>query len=201
LPPLEHELTVASPGDGSVELRDSETLVLQLQPKEFELEITESPTLEEAEAANGALVHEEQHPYPGCFTCGPDRAEGDGLRLFMGRVPNRPRLLAAAWTPDARLAVDATLPGEFVWAALDCPTIWAAWLSDDGEIEVPRGYFSVLARQRVEVLGDVPTGEPAVVTAWPIRDDGRKHVTGAAIHAPDGRLFARAESLLVDVER
>jgi hypothetical protein len=201
LPPLERELTVDAAEDGAVELRDGETVVLQVQRMDFELEIPNTPALDEAEVANGALVHDDGHLYPGCFTCGPERHEGDGLRLFMGRLPDRERLLAAAWTPDPKLTPGTTLPGEFVWAALDCPTIWAAWFDEDGDVTFPEDHFAVLARQRVQVLGPVPTGEPAVVSAWPISDDGRKHVTGAAIHASSGELLARAESLLIDVKR
>ena len=142
------------------------------------------------------------HLYPECFTCGPDRAAGDGLRVFMGQAPERPGILAAAWTPDPGLVQAPTLPEEFIWAALDCPTIWAAWLTDDGAVKWPEGgRFTVLARQRVEQHGPVPTGEPAIVTAWPISRDGRKHVTGAAIQTPDGELLARGESLLIDVQR
>jgi hypothetical protein len=201
LPPLERELTLERGADGSSELHDGETLVLEVRPADFELEIAPLPSVEEAEAANGDLVHEDGHLYRECFTCGPDRAEGDGLRLFMGKVRGRERFLAAAWTPDPKLTPEPILPSEFVWAALDCPTIWAAWFDESGELRFPQGYFSVLARQRVEVLGDVRTGEPVVVTAWPIEQDGRKHTTGAAIHSPDGELLARGESLLIDVAR
>jgi hypothetical protein len=201
LPPLERELTIEPTESGARELHDGQTLILEVHPEEFGLEVPPTPTMDDAEAANGALVHDAGHLYPGCFTCGPDRAEGDGLRLFMGRVPGRQRFLAAAWTPDPKLTSDPTLPSEFAWAALDCPTIWAAWFDERGEVRFPQEYFSVLARQRVEQLGPVATGEPVIVTAWPISDDGRKHITGAAIHAPDGELLVRAESLLVDVKR
>jgi acyl-CoA thioesterase FadM len=81
-----------------------------------------------------------------------------------------------------------------VWAALDCPSIWAVG-------EFPERGFNVLARQRVESLAPVPVGEPSIVTAWPIEHDGRKHLTGVAIHDADGRLLARGESLLVEVPR
>ena len=81
-----------------------------------------------------------------------------------------------------------------VWAAIDCPSIWAVG-------EFPEGGFNVLARQRVESLGPVPVGEPSIVTAWPIEHDGRKHLSGVAIHDGDGRLLARGESLLVEVPR
>ena len=200
LPPLERDLELQPADDGGVELRDGETLVLEARPAEFELSLPSVPTLDEAQAADENPVHHETHPYPGCFTCGPARDEGDGLRLFMGRAPHNADLLAATWTPHADLTPDPALPPEFVWAALDCPTIWAAWL-EDGRLTVPDGTFSVLARHRVEQLSPVPTGQPTIVTAWPIQHDGRKHVTGAAIHGEEGRLLARAQSLLVDVAR
>jgi hypothetical protein len=200
LPPLERELTLEPGDDGGVELRDGETLVLEARPAGFELEIPPVPTPDEARAADEHRVHDEAHPYPGCFTCGPGRAEGDGLRLFMGRASHGGDLLAATWTPHAGLTPEPELPAEFVWAALDCPTIWAAWLENE-VLRVPDGTFSVLARHRVERLGPVPTGEPAIVISWPISHDGRKHVTGAAIHSADGELLARAESLLIDVAR
>jgi hypothetical protein len=201
LPPMERELELREAG-GSFELRDGDTLILDARPAQFELEIPEPPDVDEAEAAGKQLIHDEgTQLYPGCFTCGPDRAEGDGLRLFMGRLPERDGILAAAWPPHRDLAgPDGALPEELVWAALDCPTIWAAW-SVKRPAAVPTDGFSVLARQRLEMVAPVPVGETAVVSAWPIERDGRKHLTAAAIHGKDGDLLARAESLLVDVPR
>jgi hypothetical protein len=113
----------------------------------------------------------------------------------MGRTSPDADLLASAWTPDPLLAESGdAIPTEMVWAALDCPSIWAVG-------EFPEGGFNVLARQRVESLAPVPVGEPSIVTAWPIEHDGRKHLTGVAIHDADGRLLARGESLLVEVPR
>jgi acyl-CoA thioesterase FadM len=63
------------------------------------------------------------------------------------------------------------------------------------------GIFTVLARQRLERFEPVPVGEPVTVTAWPISNDGRKHLCGAAIHARDGTVLTRAESLLVEVPK
>jgi hypothetical protein len=199
LPPLERELSIERDGE-RVELRDGETVVVEVAPVDFELDLPTPLGLEEAEAASSDPVHDHgRHLYPDCFTCGPNRAAGDGLRLFMGFVPDRDGILASAWTPDRSLVDEAALPDELVWAALDCPTIWAAWLTESGAVNVPQGRFTVLARQRVETLGPIRLGEPAIVTAWPISREGRKHVTAAAIHASDGRLLARAESLLVEV--
>ena len=203
LPPMERELEVNESTDGSLGLWDRETLVLEARAGEFGLDVPQPPGLEEAQAASRNPVHDHgPHLYPECFTCGPDRAAGDGLRLFMGQTQERRGILAAAWTPDPGLAESPTMPEEFIWAALDCPTIWAAWLTDDGVVRWPEsGRFTVLARQRVAQQGPVDTGQPAIVTAWPISRDGRKHVTGAAIHALDGELLAVCESLLIDVQR
>ena len=202
LPPMERDLELAGSDGASIELRDGDTLVVEAHPTEFELEIPDTPALDEAEAANRDPVHDHgTHLYPDCFTCGPDREAGDGLRLFMGQAPGRDEILTSAWTPHARLSEAPELPSEFVWAALDCPTIWAAWLND-GRVAWPtQGTFTVLARQRLELVAPVPTGEPAIVTSWPISHDGRKRTTGGAIHSPGGALLARAESLLIDVAR
>ncbi len=201
LPPMQRELELSA-ADGAFELRDGETVVLDARPAGFELKIPEPLDLDEAEVAGAHLIHAEgAHPYPACFTCGPDRVEGEGLRLFMGRPPGRDGILGSAWAPHPDLAgPDGALGDELIWAALDCPTIWAAW-SVQRPAAFPTDSFTVLARQRVEVLAPVLAAETVVVSAWPIERDGRKHIAGAAIHGADGELLARAESLLVDAPR
>ena len=201
LPPMERELEL-SESEGGFELHDGDTLVLEARSTTFELEIPESPTMEEAEAAGQALVHDEgTHLHPACFTCGPDRAEGDGLRLFMGRRPGHDHMLAAAWSPHPDLAdAGGELAEELVWAALDCPTIWSVW-SRERPAAIPTDSFSVLARQRLELIEPVPAGGAVIVSAWSIEREGRKNLCGAAIHNADGRLLVRADSLLVEVPR
>jgi hypothetical protein len=49
-------------------------------------------SLAQARAAGAAArlrAHPEEHPYPGCFVCGPDRAPGDGLGIMVGPVAGR----------------------------------------------------------------------------------------------------------------
>ena len=43
---------------------------------------------DEAVAASATYPGFSAHPFPTCFVCGPERAEGDGLRLFPGRLPD-----------------------------------------------------------------------------------------------------------------
>ena len=67
-----------------------------------------------------------EHLFSRCFACGPDRAAGDGLRIFPGPVAGR-GVVAAPWVPDASLTGGRReVRPEFLWAALDCPSGWAA---------------------------------------------------------------------------
>ena len=65
----------------------------------LELAIPGSPGYVQAlqSSLHGPDSHE--HPCPGCFVCGPERARGDGLRIFAGPVPGSD-CVAAAWSPD-----------------------------------------------------------------------------------------------------
>lgn len=189
LPPMERELELREAGEG-LDLYDGATLVLEARPVTFDLDI---PTLElgEAEEAGRHLIQDEvEHRYPECFACGPGREAGDGLRIFLGRPPRGDGVIGNIWLPDANLSETDELPTEMVWAALDCPAIWSSW---SGEAEM----FPVLARQRLEIHAPVPLGERTIVSAWPIRQDGRKRFAGAAIHDVSGSLLARCEALLV----
>ena len=72
------------------------------------------------------------HPFPTCFACGPDRAEGDGLRIFPGPVtptvgrrdPGRAHLDAAPerrrGLPHLRRRTRRAPASPVTWAALDC---------------------------------------------------------------------------------
>jgi len=48
-------------------------------------------------------AHPQEHPFPTCFVCGPDRRPGDGLRILVGPVAGRD-LSANVWYPDEALA-------------------------------------------------------------------------------------------------
>jgi hypothetical protein len=142
-------------------------------------------TQEEAREAAGRYPGFSIHPFPTCFVCGPQRAEGDGLRIFTGPVVGR-ELVAAPWTPDESLtSADGVVGQEFLWAALDCPGAFA-----NGFPEIAM----VLGRLSAEVVRPVRPGEPCVVVGWSEGSEGRKHFAGTAIFGDDGQLvaFARA---------
>ncbi len=138
------------------------------------------PTFDEATAAARGYRGLHEHPYPGCFVCGPDRAHGDGLRIFPGPLAGRPGV-ASPWVPDRvarRGRGSLRVAPEFLWAALDCPGCFAF-------ITPPDRAF-LLGELAVERRGDVAVGERCVVMGWELGVDGRKHFVATALFGADG---------------
>jgi hypothetical protein len=124
-----------------------------------------------------------------CFVCG--LAREDALGVFAGDVEGR-RLVASPWTPPPWTADSSGhVLSEFVWAVLDCPTAFAAYLG----AELP---MSVLARLAVRITGRVRAGDEHVVMAWPLGVDGRKRDVGAALLSPGGEPLAVARALMIE---
>jgi hypothetical protein len=175
-PPLGRPLGVER-DDRRVVVRDGDAVVAEAVEATFELEIPEPPTTEEARGASSRYPGFDEHAFPTCFVCGPDREAGDGLRIFAG--PLRDRLVAAPWTPTE---VDR----HVVWAALDCPGAIAVGFPDRGETLL--GRFSAIVDELPEV------GEPCVVVGWPLGEEGRKLYAGTALYGEGGRPLARARA-------
>ena len=158
----------------------------------------------EAEAATARTTYAglTTHPFPTCFACGPDRAEGDGLRIFPGRVADdsggRVRV-ASTWTPHPSHAEDwhayvddhrrASL--AVTWASLDCVGGWAGDL-----VERPM----VLGRMTARVDTLPVVGEPHVVVGGARRTEGRKTFTAATLYDSAGRVVAVAEHVWIAVD-
>jgi hypothetical protein len=175
-PPLGRPLGVER-DDRRVVVRDGDAVVAEAVEATFELEIPEPPTTEEARGASSRYPGFDEHAFPTCFVCGPDREAGDGLRIFAG--PLRDRLVAAPWTPTE---VDR----HVVWAALDCPGAIAVGFPDRGETLL--GRFSAIVDELPEV------GESCVVVGWPLGEEGRKLYAGTALYGEGGRPLARARA-------
>ncbi len=187
-PPLEKVLAIERLEHGGVALRDGEALVAEGSPTTIEVDIPAPVSFAEATRLGGPHP---THPSPGCFTCGPQRGEGDGLRIFPGPVDGRD-IVAAPWTPDPSLADDdGRVRPEFVWAALDCPGGFAVGFPD------PR---SVLGRLAVKVMGPVRRDERYVVVGWPVGGEGRKLYAGSALFSQDGTVHAIASATWVKID-
>jgi hypothetical protein len=179
-PPLGRPLRVES-GNGRAEVFDGEALVAEAVPAQVDLDLPEPVSVAEAQTAARRYPGFERHAFPTCFVCGPERAEGDGLRIFAGRVEGRD-VFAAPWTP-------AEAAPELVWAALDCPGAIAVGFPDRGE--------TVLGRLAARIDRLPAPGEPHVVVAWPLGEDGRKLYAGTALFSADGEPLARARAVWI----
>jgi hypothetical protein len=143
-----------------------------------------------ARAAERDYAGLRQHPFPECFTCGPDRADGDGLRLFPGPIGSG--RTAATWTPhEAMAGPDGRLDPPYAWAALDCPGGWA------GEIEFRP---MVLGRMTAWIDSRPRVGEVHVVVGRLVDVDGRKTRTASTVYDSDGRVVGRAAHIWIAVD-
>jgi hypothetical protein len=189
-PPLSRPLRVERDPDRVI-VRDEEP-VIAASPYELEIDVPEPVGVDEAQRASEGYAGFKMHPFATCFVCGPERNEGDGLRIFPGRVGDR-NLLAATWTPTPDLADEGGLVRpEFLWAALDCPGGWSAI----GLLERP----SVLGTLAARPLGDVRAGETYVAIGWSIGSEGRKDFVGSALFTADGQLVAEAAATWIVVK-
>ena len=171
-PPLDVALGVERDGDGVRVLHEGD-VVAEAQPGVLDLEPRPAPDFAEAERLSDARGDDPDHPFPGCFVCGP---RGEGLRL-------RPAPLG-----DGRVVAPFRVEPEFaeerfVWAALDCPGGWA--VQPDGS----RG-ISVLGRLTARIDSAPQPGDECVVVGWPLAGgEGRKRYAGTAVFR-DGTLLA-----------
>jgi hypothetical protein len=200
--PLERPLPVrgGDGDDGTLVVEDGGVLLAEARPAKAAgepLDVPAAVTPAAAEAAAGRTRYFDDPVFPGCFTCGPARMPGDGLRIFPGRVAGR-AVWAAPWTPDATVAgADGRVRPEVVWAALDCPSGIAAADAAD----LPAGTAVVLGRMAATV-GELPRpGDRCRVVAWPLAVDGRKLRAGSAVLGPDGEVLAAAQTVWVTVAR
>ena len=151
-----------------------------------EVNLRVPPPLDVALAADSSFPYYDDHAFPGCFVCGPDREANDGMRIFPGALHDKDRRVAATWTPDESVAgEDGLVRPEFLWAALDCPGYFA---TED------KAGLALLGRMSAVIHRRVRAGEPLIVTGWPIDSEGRKHRVGSALHDAHGELVAAAQA-------
>lgn len=174
-PPLDRPLDV-QPDDGGAVLRDGESIVAEARAATLDVESPAPVSRAEAEAAAARHVRIGNPVFAECFVCG-IREDGDGLRIHAGLVEGREPLQAAPWTPKET-------GSELVWAAIDCPGAYAVGAEGRGDI--------VLGRMAASVRRVPAVGEPCVVTAWPLGEDGRKLYAGTALVTAGGELLALA---------
>jgi hypothetical protein len=189
---VDTELQIVRSEDG-VLLRDDQWIYAEGQPAELAIDVPEPVSMVEAETAAQRYPGLAGHLSPRCFCCGPERQSGDGLRIFPGPI-GEADILAAPWTPNRELAeADGDVRLEVLWAALDCPAIWALILNRPRDSTEK----AVTGRLALNLLGRVQIGQPHVVMSWPIGGEGRKLFAGAAIFSSDGDILCAAKQTMV----
>lgn len=202
-PPLERPLTLEREGDDG-RLLDGETLIATARPTDEPIEIPAGapPPVAYDVAVDAAASfdldeYEADHEYPGCYTCGPHRDVGDGLRIFPGAT-DREDLYVWPWTPHQSLFDEsgAMDPPE-LWAALDCPS-GLAWIRRD------RDMGPIVLGRMAAALHRVPQpGERLVVAGWTEPAQGRRRPARSAIYSEAGEVLAtsRATWVVLDDEQ
>jgi hypothetical protein len=188
-PPLNVELEVVSDG-AEARLLDGDRVIASAKPTGVRVAVPagapeplEKAALDAVVASFDAARYETTHAFPTCFTCGPARAVGDGLRIFPSPLPQAGHY-AWSWAPDPEFfdstgAMDETI----LWAALDCPS-GQAWLSADPEIG------TIVLGKMAATITRLPTPNEALqVLSWTGNAEGRRRPAGSAIYGTRGDLI------------
>jgi hypothetical protein len=203
--PLEFERTATGGA-----LRHNRKLIVEGSPTTIAVAPPAPVSVQEAmEAMKASPALDPRHPFPTCFVCGPKRGLHDGLRIFPAAFPSTTadpssqaqgdsapvaaphHLFVAAWAPDAEFGDgDQFLRLEFLWAAMDCPTGFAAGFPTAGTL--------VTGRLAVEQLKPIRTGSGCVLMSWPLGVEGRKHFSAACLYQSE-QLCAVAKATWVRI--
>jgi hypothetical protein len=187
--PLQTQLELKAAPEGVLELLNSGQVLARARPAALQLDVPAAPSYLEALEASRQFTGFARHAYPGCFVCGTQRARGDGLRIFAGRLGGK-ELVAAPWIADTSLADGAgKVRPEFMSAALDCPGYFAA-RSDAAPMLL--GQFTAHIDRCVHI------DEPCVVVGWKLQTSARKYEVGTALFDEDGEQCARARAVWIE---
>jgi len=197
-PPLDTPMTIVESGT-SLELRTGDDVVARAHSARPEVNVPEAPSIELARRGRGAYAGHTRHVFPGCFVCGVERQEGDGLLIHAGSIEasgisgESQHRVACSWAPHQSLCGDGGIvPERYIWAALDCPGGWA-FLSFSEDI-------ALLGELTAEILSDVPCGREYIVAGWEIDRQGRKRLTGSALYDSSGTPLAIAEATWIVID-
>ena len=206
--PLDRALTVEADGEDALRLvdttiedpEDRARLVAEaVRVDPFDRGVIPGGPVSVSEAENASRLYPglTDHPFPRCYSCGPERVEGEGLRLFPGQVlpgegpSNTGNTVACTWR-----VLPATDDGtghaafEQVWAALDCPGGWSHDI---------KGRPILLGRFTAQVLRAPEVGTTQVVMGRLRSVEGRKVHTDSALYDADGVLLAQARATWIAI--
>ncbi len=194
-PPLATTLTSRLDDDGTTVVVGPDGDIARVRSLDAPVAVGEFALVDEADVDRAATdylawIDEWGHAFPTCFGCGPQRADGSGLREFPGPIGD-------GTTVVARFRVDGAdpVPDWLAWAGLDCPSgICALRLAEPA----PRAV--VLGTLAGQIGGVVHAGTSYQVHARMLEVSGRKHTTEVAMLAPDGAVVAQARAVWIEID-
>lgn len=182
--PLERPMALHR-SNGSLELRDGDTLVCEARPGSVDgLSPPPPPTdwtdVMQREREGGSFEDSDFHY---CIVCGRGRAVGDGLRVLGTSGPEAGRSLSCYLPHAAHANGEGRIKREFIWGTLDCPGAWAAQDPNDWRP-------ALTGRMTARIIDPPRVGERCAVVGWKLGAEGRKLYSGTALYTESGRLCA-----------
>lgn len=193
-PPLDTPMTIRQKDRSAAELLLGSTTVGRAVRTDDEWQVPGPVEYDHAVGASRTYPWYEGHPFPSCFVCGPDRVDGDGLRIFPGALSER-RVVAAPWTPpDSVCDASGLVQHEVVWAALDCPS-WFGILEFETSVR-----YALLGELTARIIDRPRQNSRCVIVGWASGRDGRKLYGGTAIYDEAGALLATSAATWVELK-
>ncbi len=184
--PLDTDLEIVDHGD-HLSLMNGDHEIAVGRAATPDLRAREPISFDQAVMASRDFIGFHDHPVPGCFVCGTDLVEGDGLRIYAGAVAGHDNVVAAPWTPHANHAnEDGVVADRIMWSALDCPGAFTV----TGKPTKPM----LLGKLNAQIFNRPRAGDACVVQGWKIAQEGRKIMTGTALYGADGGQLAIAHA-------
>jgi hypothetical protein len=191
-PPLGDPLEITVTGSRAVAWH-GEQIIATVGPSDGEVPVVPAVPAEVAQECGTRYRGYAFHPFPTCFVCGPDRRDGDGLRLTPGPVTGQPSTVACTWVPDDSVAdAGGQVAREVVWAALDCP---GGWTGEEARRVMVLGWMTA-------DIQAVPTvAERYVLVGQSERPSSRTVRTHTALYHEGGLLLAAASAVWVTIAK
>ena len=198
-PPLDTEMTIQRESD-KARVFALGKLIAEVRPSDVQPKPAPYISMEDAiRCSNTGLEGSRiNHPFPGCFVCGPDRSEGDGMHVFTGPKTGTP-LYGAKWHAHPAWSSNGTdIDAHYVWSALDCPSSGPAFstsVTPGSNVAYVLGTLSIHIHQLPKVGNDY-----AIVCATDESHE-RLYRTRVSLYASDQSLLATGAAVWVQVPR
>jgi hypothetical protein len=193
-PPLDTPMVLRQSDPDTAELLLNDVPIGKAERIDTGWEVPGPVDYDQAAGASRTFPWHEGHPFPSCFVCGPDRMEGDGLRIYPGAIPER-RIVAAPWRPVGSVCdAGGVVQAEIIWAALDCPS-WFGILEFETDVR-----YALLGELTARIIERPRQDSRCVIVGWASGRDGRKLYGGTAIYDDVGTLIATSAATWVELK-